>query len=119
MLDQPQGLVFLRRSKRRDDAFLDGFNETDLAIPKPVAAHLNQNIWHTPPFVGISLKFMALARSSRASRYHRDRNKQLASLKFWRPLREERVSPFAKIGGPAAGRDRAAFVLHLRLKAAL
>ena len=48
-----------------------------------------------------------------------DPRKQLTSLKFWLPLREERIGPFAKIGSPAAGRDCAAFVLHLRLKAAL
>ena len=52
-------------------------------------------------------------------RPHPDREKLLTSLKFWRPLREERIGPFAKIGSPAAGRDCAAFVLHLRLKAAL
>jgi hypothetical protein len=45
--------------------------------------------------------------------------KQLTSLKFWWPLREESIGAFAKIGGPAAGRDCAAFVLHLRLKATL
>jgi hypothetical protein len=47
------------------------------------------------------------------------RHRGLTSLKSWRPLREERIRPFAKIGGPAASRDGAAFVLHLRLKAAL
>src|SRR5215470_14845393 len=43
----------------------------------------------------------------------------LAPLKFWRPLREERIGPFAEIHGAAAGRDGATLVLHLRFKAIL
>jgi hypothetical protein len=48
-----------------------------------------------------------------------ERDKQLTSLKFWRPPREERIGPFAEIGSPAASSDCATLVLRLRLKAAL